>query len=100
MRQCWLFPALFILLLLICPFQASAEPGKGAEGTKKEYKVGDPELDVIWVDEQNGKYLPLDRTFQDETGNSVQLKDIIDKPTLLLLSISTVPIAAPSIFPT
>ncbi|WPD23801.1 MAG: SCO family protein [Candidatus Electrothrix scaldis] len=84
MRQGWLFPALFILLLLTCPFQASAEPGKGAEGTKKEYKVGDPELDVIWVDEQNGKYLPLDRTFQDETGNSVQLKDIIDKPTLLL----------------
>ncbi len=85
MRHGWLFLALLILLPLYCPMQSVAEPGDTqAEGTEKEYKVGDPALDVLWVDEHNGTYLPLDSSFLDETGSTVTLKDLIDRPTLLL----------------
>ncbi|MCW5207552.1 SCO family protein, partial [Desulfobulbus sp. US2] len=74
-----------ILLSLSCPVHSVAEPGDTqAEGTGREYKVGDPALDVLWVDEKNGTYLPLDSSFLDETGSTVTLRDIIDRPTLLL----------------
>ncbi|MCI5168207.1 MAG: hypothetical protein D3903_19500, partial [Candidatus Electrothrix sp. GM3_4] len=85
MRHGWLFFVLLILLSLSYPVHSVAESGdKQAEETGKEYKVGDPALDVLWVDEQNGKYLPLDSTFLDETGTTVKLEDIIDRPTLIL----------------
>ena len=87
MRHSWLFFVLLILLSLSYPMQSAAEPGDTqAEGTGKEYKVGDPalDLDVLWVDEKNGTYLPLESSFLDETGSTVTLKDLIDRPTLLL----------------
>lgn len=40
--------------------------------------------DRRWVEEKTGQYLPLDLTFIDETGESLQLGDFIDRPTLLL----------------
>ena len=79
MKHGWLFLTFLMALPLYRPMQSVAEPGE-----KKEYAVGDPELDVLWVDEQNGKYLPLESNFLDETGNTVTLRGLIDRPTLLL----------------
>jgi len=53
-------------------------------GVAKSLEVGDPELDVLWIDEKNGNYIPLDAVFTDEKGTSVTLDSIIDKPTLIL----------------
>ena len=39
----------------------------------------------VGIDEQLGKTIPLDLTFKDESGTDVQLKKLIDRPTLLLL---------------
>ncbi len=91
MKHVWLFLVLLIALPLYCPYypmQSVAEAGDKQTGNpggpEKVYAVGDPELDVLWVDEQNGKYLPLDSNFLDETGSTVILRDLIDRPTLLL----------------
>ncbi|SHO50232.1 protein SCO1/2 [Desulfopila aestuarii DSM 18488] len=37
-----------------------------------------------WVVEKTGSFLPLDTLFVDENGNSVTLRSIIDRPTLIL----------------
>ncbi|HQF42381.1 MAG TPA: SCO family protein [Ignavibacteriaceae bacterium] len=37
----------------------------------------------VGIDEQLGKYLPLDKTFIDEDGKPVILKDLFTKPTIL-----------------
>ncbi|MDP3479627.1 MAG: SCO family protein, partial [Desulfoprunum sp.] len=37
-----------------------------------------------WVEEKTGNFVPLDARFTDETGAEVALRDIIDRPTLLL----------------
>ena len=39
----------------------------------------------IGIDEQLGKHIPLDVTFNDENGNPVVLKDLITGPTVLTL---------------
>jgi protein SCO1/2 len=46
--------------------------------------MGDPELDVLWIDEKNGEYIPLDTVFRDENGDTVTLAQLIDKPTVIL----------------
>jgi protein SCO1/2 len=51
---------------------------------QKSYKIGDPELDLLWIDEKNGNFLPLDTVFKDENGEVVTLRTIIDRPTLIL----------------
>jgi protein SCO1/2 len=53
-------------------------------GVSNSFEVGDPELDVLWIDEKNGEYIPLETVFNDEEGNSVSLDSIIDKPTIIL----------------
>ncbi|MEE4242408.1 MAG: SCO family protein [Desulfopila sp.] len=47
-------------------------------------QAGDPQLDLLWVEEKNGEFLPLETIFQDETGRSVTLAELIDRPTILL----------------
>jgi protein SCO1/2 len=37
----------------------------------------------VGIDEQLGKKIPLEETFNDENGNKVTLKDLITKPTVL-----------------
>ncbi len=39
----------------------------------------------VGIDEQLGDYLPLETTFQNSKGDTVQLKDIITKPTIFSL---------------
>ena len=47
-------------------------------------EVGAPELDVMWVDEKNGSFIPLEAVFNDEEGRSMTLGSVIDRPTRLL----------------
>lgn len=49
-----------------------------------QLQAGDPALDVLWVDEKSGQYIPLDTVFRDENGLELTLRDIIDRPTLVL----------------
>jgi protein SCO1/2 len=37
-----------------------------------------------WVEEKTGQYVPLNTEFVDETGKSIKLSEIIDRPTILL----------------
>lgn len=64
-------------------FSVESESGK-AVGEEKEYKIGDPELDVLWITEKSGEFLPLDTVFIDEKGASLTLGEFIDRPTLIL----------------
>jgi len=59
---------LFIILFLLVSISLYAQ---------KEIEVG--------IDEKLGNTLPLDLTFQTSEGNTVALKDIINKPTLIAL---------------
>jgi len=40
--------------------------------------------DALWIEEKTGQYLPLDLEFVDEAGQTVRLKEIVDRPTILL----------------
>lgn len=39
---------------------------------------------ALWIEEKTGRYLPLDQEFVDEAGQTIRLKEIIDRPTILL----------------
>lgn len=83
------FSSLFFLFLVFLPNEhafgeADNATGKREVGEEKTFKMGDPELDVLWIAEKNGNLLPLETVFQDEDGNSISLGELIDKPTLIL----------------
>jgi protein SCO1 len=40
--------------------------------------------DALWIEEKTGQYLPLDLVFVDEAGQPIRLKEIVDRPTILL----------------
>lgn len=44
-----------------------------------------PKQIEVGIDEKLGDYLPLNLSFNDSEGNEVQLKDVINKPTILAL---------------
>ncbi|MCI5144360.1 MAG: SCO family protein [Candidatus Electrothrix sp. AR3] len=76
---------LYLLLLFAIPcFSCIAAAESTGVNGEKEYQAGDPELDVQWIDEKNGDYLPLEKTFEDETGKTLSLGNLINRPTLLL----------------
>jgi protein SCO1 len=54
------------------------------EATKKVLSGKENDDASQWVTEKTGQYLPLDLQFVDETGSTVRLGDIIDRPTILL----------------
>ncbi len=60
----------FFLLFMPCLVKA----GEEEKAPQKEQ----------WVTEKTGRFLPLDLSFIDETGSTVLLGDIIDRPTILL----------------
>ena len=68
----WLIPLLLVFLI----------------GTSGERVFGSSEPEAIeeptGVVEKGGDYLPLDATFSNEKGETVTLRQLIDKPTLLL----------------
>ena len=38
----------------------------------------------LWVEEKTGEFVPLDTVFRNERGETVSLRQLIDRPTLLL----------------
>lgn len=78
----------FLLSLLFYGGYAHCQSPSTDEGGELDkvvkYKMGDPELDVLWITEKNGQYLPLEALFRDEKGDSIRLGELIDKPTLIL----------------
>lgn len=42
------------------------------------------EINTRWIEEKTGEYLPLDLSFVDEDGDTVLLRDLIDRPTIFL----------------
>lgn len=77
---------LFLLIIVVIPVLSYAnQVGKDQTSAKEEkMTMGDPELDVLWITEKSGEYVPLDVPFNDEEGQKVTLGEIIDRPTLLL----------------
>ena len=79
---------LFVSLLCFSSISTAEEQKKqnntGEQEVGHSLEMGDPQLNTLWVDEQNGQYLPLEAVFNDENGLSLTLGEIIDKPTLLL----------------
>ncbi|MGD8779347.1 MAG: SCO family protein [Ignavibacteria bacterium] len=61
------------LIIISCIFCLNINVG----AQNKQIKVG--------IDEKLGDYLPLEAEFQNSKGDTVQLKDIITKPTILAL---------------
>jgi protein SCO1 len=56
------------------------ESGEVYKGSADPNKIVDEE----WVSEKSGDYIPLDSEFTDSAGQSMPLRAIIDKPTLIL----------------
>lgn len=83
--SCFLLIHLLLLIPVNYVYSGTADTvGSGEVGESKKYRMGDPELDVLWITEKNGGSLPLDAVFNDENGNPVSLGEIIDRPTLVL----------------
>lgn len=86
------FFRIYSILILFCFFSALsstaiAVDGNGGQDESAEqisFERGDPELDVAWIDEKSGEYIPLDTSFVDEQGTPVTLGELIDRPTLIL----------------
>lgn len=73
--------ALILALLAFCTISPLlAEQGR----TALEPQQSTTDQGKIWIDEQTGATLPLDATFIDETGETVSLGSLINKPTILL----------------
>ncbi len=70
------FCALAVVVIFTMPARAQA-PGAEPPGFSAE-EVG--------LDEKLGQTIPLDLVLRDETGKSVALRDLIDKPTILTLN--------------
>lgn len=79
-------------LLVLVPLMASLISVGGAAEEKRrapmdaEAKASAEAMraPLDWLEEKTGKYLPLDVYFQDEQGVRVSLRQLIDRPTLLL----------------
>jgi protein SCO1 len=59
---------------------AGKDSGETYEGSDDQNKIVDEE----WISEKTGKYIPLDTVFTDSAGQTMPLRAIIDKPTLIL----------------
>lgn len=77
----------FILLMTTNATHHCWAQGEGPgilEETKQVLSSKENDDASHWVTEKTGQYLPLDQQFVDETGMTVRLSDIIDRPTILL----------------
>jgi protein SCO1 len=62
------------------PGISEKDTGEALEGPDDQNKIVDEE----WVSEKTGEYIPLGYDFTDSAGQSMPLRAIIDKPTLIL----------------
>lgn len=81
----------FCLFLLVFSEFCGISLAKGDNNTSptlleqsKQIISGKKSADLEWIEEKTGQYLPLDLAFADEEGNTIQLKEIIDRPTIFL----------------
>ena len=90
---CNIFFKTFVLALWLsvflgfCSMSWAKSEGDAASSLLEQSKQivsGKNTVDVEWVEEKTGQYLPLDLTFSDEEGNTIKLKEIIDRPTIFL----------------
>ena len=80
-------------LLLSLPIICSSKAGARSDIAKssplleqtKQVITGKSSTDAQWIEEKTGQYLPLDLEFIDEEGKPIRLREIIDRPTILLL---------------
>lgn len=63
-------------------FAGGSEPGL-LEQTKRVLAEKDAD-NAEWIEEKTGQFLPLELEFVDETGETLRLADIIDRPTIFL----------------
>ena len=80
---------LLLGLLLSWPLTASGhDPGTGAAHDHQAGALsGQPEVVVKpgeWMQEKTGGFVPLDAIFKNERGETVTLRQLVDRPTLLL----------------
>jgi protein SCO1/2 len=66
-------PVKIVIVLLILAFTWSAAFAHDTAASRA----------VIGIDERLGRYIPQDTTFLDENGAAVNLRDAIDKPTII-----------------
>jgi protein SCO1 len=64
---------IFVLIVSIALLSYEARASQNINGNRE------------WLIEKTGHYLPLDIPVRDENGKKVQLKELIDKPTLFVL---------------
>ncbi|MFW2368011.1 MAG: SCO family protein [Desulforhopalus sp.] len=89
MRFCH-YPIVFTVVCLLVVFKLDNRvslAGAGEVGLLEQTKqilVSNDVDNSKWVEEKTGEYLPLDLEFVDETGQTIRLADIIDRPTILL----------------
>ncbi len=82
--------ALGLLLLIPVFFSTIAGAKSNTEDSStlleqsKQVVASDKTADTEWLEEKTGQYLPLDLEFIDELGQPIQLKEIIDRPTIFL----------------
>ena len=55
------------------------------QGTVNSHVEQPKDLSGIGIDERLGQFVPLDLTFNEETGDQVTLRQLIHKPTILVL---------------
>ena len=81
----------FAIALFVCMSMGVMRPswakdqGSGMLEATKQVLSGKANDDAsLWITEKTSQYLPLDLQFVDETGQTVRLADIIDRPTIFL----------------
>lgn len=76
-----------LLLLLAWPFTAKGH-GPGMESEHEHGTTAVEQQEAVapgdWLQEKTGNVVPLDAVFKNERGETVSLKQLIDRPTLLL----------------
>jgi protein SCO1 len=75
---------IFFTLLHAQPGLGSGSGGPGLLEQSKEILATTAPASPQWVEEKLGNTLPLDASFVDEQGRQVRLREIIDRPTIIL----------------
>ncbi|MGW8193280.1 MAG: SCO family protein [Desulforhopalus sp.] len=75
---------MLVMAMFYLPCLARGESGSGLLEQTKTILADTDRDNTRWVEEKTGQFLPLDLEFTDETGETVRLGDIIDRPTILL----------------
>lgn len=82
MKKAFLTLTLF-LTTISCPLSSE---GQGRQVSSSNLTASEPQKPPqVGIEEQLGKFVPMDLEFYDESGYLIKLKDLINKPTILTL---------------